>query len=151
LGASFELDTLAEKPLAEPVAGALLQRQFDVLDDGAERAVQCGLGLFDGEPRLEAGEKIDPVVAAFRQALPARGERLAHADGNEDGRRRAKRGAAEVARGNTDNGERHPVNEQGFVQKVGILVEPLGPIGVAENGQPVGAGCFVVGRGQQAA
>lgn len=106
--------------------------------------------LFEGDSGLQAGEGIDPIIAAVGETFPAWGERFAKANASEDLRGRAERGAAEIARGDADDGEGYAIDEEDLVEDLGILAELFGPIGVTEHDEAMGTGGLIV-RGREEA
>ena len=70
--AALGRDLLRLEPRHRLVAHALLQRRFDVVDDRVIGAVDGDGGLLDRNARLQAPEKVGPVLAAVLESVESR-------------------------------------------------------------------------------
>ena len=112
-----------QRPGDEPRQGLFghvrLERRLHLGQDAAVQGRDGGAGLLDGDLRLQAGEEVEPVVAAVLETAlgeASRGGGAAqprmHRERDEHHGRHVDRGAAETGRGHADDGQRLAVDQQ---------------------------------------
>ena len=124
----------------------LLQRRFDVGDDGPILRVHRGARLFNRRPGSKAGKQIGPIGTPVVETLPARHQNLAHGNRHEHLRTGAKGRPGEPLWRNAHNRQSLTVDDERPVQHLWTARKSPTPVVVAQHHhEPAAALALVIG------
>src|SRR5207249_10602010 len=95
--------------------------------------LQSRLGLFEGHPRLQASENVQPHDVALDQTIPAWRQLALHGDGHEDIHVLTLQQAVESARRNADDRKRMAVEHDLLADDLRIRAKAARPVTVAQH------------------
>ena len=127
-----EEDGLRAKTRHRLRAHVLLQRRFDIIDDGVVLRAKRRARGFDGDPRPQAREQVRPIVGPERPTGLGVQHR-AQRDRDEHGWPHPDRRAVEALRSNANDREALAVDDYLLVEDGWIEAESRRPIVVAEH------------------